>query len=177
MGERERNFPSPGVCRQWAGTQPRTICLSRVGKECALCRGLRNFEARARSLIQTELWSSETKGTNLLHYLLILHVLMSLSQFIKCASDGRSTFVGRIKHDCFRTVFGSMVPSASEQGFDAFEDPTCQQLLGYDAEKKVYTSLPPILWPDGVRGIDNRFLFRSETLMKVRSTSLYACSA
>ncbi len=72
-----------------------------------------------------ELWSSETKGMNLLHYLLILHVLMSLSQFIKCASDGRSMFVGRIKHDCFCTVFGSMVPSASEQGFDMFEDLTC----------------------------------------------------
>ncbi|KAK0191530.1 hypothetical protein F5146DRAFT_1001333 [Armillaria mellea] len=28
-------------------------------------------------------------------------------------------------------------------------------------------SLPPILWPDSVRGIDNWFLFRSETLMKL----------
>ncbi|KAK0218428.1 hypothetical protein EDD85DRAFT_797558 [Armillaria nabsnona] len=98
-------------------------------------------------------------------------------RFIKCASDGRSTFVGRIKHDCFRTVFGSMVPSASEQGFDMFKDLTCQQLLGYDAEKKVYTSLPPILWPDGVRGIDNRFLFRSETLMKILTVTLFGSAS
>ncbi|PBK84235.1 hypothetical protein ARMGADRAFT_1037361 [Armillaria gallica] len=98
-------------------------------------------------------------------------------RFIKCASDGHSTFVGCIKHDCFHTVFGTMVPSASEQGFDTFEDLTCQQLLGYDTEKKVYTSLPPILWPDGVRGIDNRFLFRSETLMKILTVTLFGSAS
>ncbi|KAK0492587.1 hypothetical protein EDD18DRAFT_1357859 [Armillaria luteobubalina] len=86
--------------------------------------------------------------------------------FAKCASDSHSTFISRIKNNCFRIVFGSMVPSASEQGFDMFEDLTCWQLLGYDTEKKVYTSLPPILWPDGMRGIDNQYLFRNETLMK-----------
>ncbi|KAK0219572.1 hypothetical protein EDD85DRAFT_961055 [Armillaria nabsnona] len=98
-------------------------------------------------------------------------------RFIKCASDGHSIFVSCIKHDCFRTVFGSMVPSASEQGFDMFKDLTCQQLLGYDAKKEVYTSLPPILWPDGMRGIDNWFLFRSETLMKILTVTLFGSAS
>ncbi|KAK0482014.1 hypothetical protein EDD18DRAFT_1112815 [Armillaria luteobubalina] len=97
--------------------------------------------------------------------------------FAKCASDGRSTFISCIKNDCFRIVFGSMVPSASEQGFDAFEDLTCQQLLGYDTKKKVYTSLPPILWPDGMRGTDNRYLFRNETLMKILTVTLFGLAS
>ncbi|KAK0489600.1 hypothetical protein EDD18DRAFT_1359488 [Armillaria luteobubalina] len=70
-----------------------------------------------------------------------------------------------------------MVPSASEQGFDTFKDLTCWQLLGYDTEKKVYTSLPPILWPDGVRGIDNRYLFRNETLMKILTVTLFGSAS
>ncbi|KAK0490116.1 hypothetical protein EDD18DRAFT_1358753 [Armillaria luteobubalina] len=98
-------------------------------------------------------------------------------RFAKCASDSCSTFISRIKNDCFRIVFGSMVPSASEQGFDVFEDLTCQQLLGYDMEKKVYTSLPPILWPDGMRGINNRYLFRNETLMKILTVTLFSSAS
>ncbi|KAK0493744.1 hypothetical protein EDD18DRAFT_1356205 [Armillaria luteobubalina] len=99
------------------------------------------------------------------------------AEFAKCASDGHSTFISRIKNDCFCIVFGSMVPSASEQGFDVFEDLTCWQLLGYDTEKKVYTSLPPILWPDGMRGIDNWYLFRNETLMKILTVTLFSLAS
>ncbi|KAK0478042.1 hypothetical protein EDD18DRAFT_1114372 [Armillaria luteobubalina] len=91
--------------------------------------------------------------------------------------NSRSTFISRIKNDCFRIVFGSMVPSASEQGFDMFKDLTCQQLLGYDTEKKVYTSLPPILWPDGMRGTDNHYLFRNETLMKILTVTLFGSAS
>ncbi|KAK0501983.1 hypothetical protein EDD18DRAFT_1100478 [Armillaria luteobubalina] len=98
-------------------------------------------------------------------------------RFAKCASDGCSTFISCIKNNCFHIVFGSMVPSASEQGFDMFEDLTCQQLLGYDTEKKVYTSLPPILWPDGMRGTENRYLFRNETLMKILTVTLFGLAS
>ncbi|KAK0238764.1 hypothetical protein EDD85DRAFT_755373, partial [Armillaria nabsnona] len=37
--------------------------------------------------------------------------------------------------------------------------------------------LPPILWPDGVRGVDNRFLFRSETLMKILTVTLFGSAS
>ncbi|KAK0483352.1 hypothetical protein IW261DRAFT_1561159 [Armillaria novae-zelandiae] len=67
------------------------------------------------------------------------------SPFIKCASDGRSTFIGRIKNKCFRNVFGSMIPSSLEKGFDAAKDPTCQRLLGYDTKKRTSETLMKIL--------------------------------
>ncbi|KAK0471473.1 hypothetical protein IW261DRAFT_1571983 [Armillaria novae-zelandiae] len=98
-------------------------------------------------------------------------------RFIKCTSDGHSTFIGRIKNECFCNVFGSMIPSSLEKGFDAAKDPTCQRLLGYDAEKRTYSSLPPILWPDAMRDDDNRYIFRSETLMKILTATFFGSAS
>ncbi|KAK0460785.1 hypothetical protein IW261DRAFT_1428840 [Armillaria novae-zelandiae] len=98
-------------------------------------------------------------------------------RFIKCTSDGHSTFIGRIKNECFRNIFGSMIPSSLEKGFDVAKDPTCQRLLGYDAEKRTYSSLPPILWPDAVRDDDNRYIFRSETLMKILTATFFGSAS
>ncbi|KAK0462145.1 hypothetical protein IW261DRAFT_1428213 [Armillaria novae-zelandiae] len=61
---------------------------------------------------------------------------------------------------------GLLPSSAAVKGFDPFSDPVCQQLLGFDAQKKVYSTLPPIFWPNAVKD-NNRYLFRSEILMNI----------
>ncbi|KAK0492036.1 hypothetical protein EDD18DRAFT_1109439 [Armillaria luteobubalina] len=91
----------------------------------------------------------------------------AVKKFIRSASDGRSTCVSHVKHKAFYTIFGALLPpSAAVKGFDPFSDPVCQQLLGFDAQKKVYSTLPPIFWPNTVKD-NNRYLFRSEILMNV----------
>ncbi|KAK0487672.1 hypothetical protein IW261DRAFT_1558725 [Armillaria novae-zelandiae] len=83
------------------------------------------------------------------------------------ASDGRSACVSHVKHEAFYTIFGGLLPpSAAVKGFDPFSDPVCQQLLGFDAQKKVYSTLPPIFWLNAVKD-NNRYLFRSEILMNI----------
>ncbi|KAK0499288.1 hypothetical protein EDD18DRAFT_1349450 [Armillaria luteobubalina] len=87
--------------------------------------------------------------------------------FIRSASDGCSACISHIKHEAFYTIFGALLPpSAAVKGFDPFSDPICQQLLGFDAQKKVYSTLPPIFWPNTIKD-NNRYLFRSEILMNV----------
>ncbi|KAK0457559.1 uncharacterized protein EV420DRAFT_1689055 [Desarmillaria tabescens] len=92
--------------------------------------------------------------------------------FLKSASDGRSTFLNRVKNDAFHTIFGALVPSASNTDFDPLTDPHCLDLLGYRPSNKTYSSLPPILWEDGVKG-DPRSIFRSTTLMKILFVIFY----
>ncbi|KAK0479442.1 hypothetical protein EDD18DRAFT_1364118 [Armillaria luteobubalina] len=88
-----------------------------------------------------------------------------VKKFIRSASDSRSTCVSRIKHEAFYTIFGALLPpSAAVKGFDPFSGPVCQQLLGFDAQKKVYSTLPPIFWPNTVKD-NNQYLFRSEILV------------
>ncbi|KAK0466928.1 uncharacterized protein EV420DRAFT_1698985 [Desarmillaria tabescens] len=92
--------------------------------------------------------------------------------FLKSASDGQSTFLNRVKNDAFHTIFGALVPSASNTNFDPLTDPHCLDLLGYRPSNKTYSSLPPILWEDGVKG-DPRSIFRSTTLMKILFVIFY----
>ncbi|KAK0465698.1 hypothetical protein IW261DRAFT_1574915 [Armillaria novae-zelandiae] len=71
----------------------------------------------------------------------------AVKKFIRSASDGCSACVSHVKHEAFYTIFGGLLPpSATVKGFDPFSDPVCQQLLGFDAQKKVYSTLPPIFW-------------------------------
>ncbi|KAK0494355.1 hypothetical protein EDD18DRAFT_1355748 [Armillaria luteobubalina] len=71
----------------------------------------------------------------------------AVKKFIRSASDGHSACVSHVKHEAFYTIFGALLPpSAVVKGFDPFSDLICQQLLGFDAQKKVYLILPPILW-------------------------------
>ncbi|KAK0485430.1 hypothetical protein EDD18DRAFT_1111574 [Armillaria luteobubalina] len=93
----------------------------------------------------------------------------AVKKFIKSASDGCSTCISRIKNEAFHSIFGSLLPpSAAVKGFDPFTDPHCQELLGYDPQKKVYSTLPPILWPNTVKDSgNNQYLFRSEILMNI----------
>ncbi|KAK0473859.1 hypothetical protein IW261DRAFT_1569208 [Armillaria novae-zelandiae] len=91
----------------------------------------------------------------------------AVKKFIRSASDGHSACVSHVKHEAFYTIFGALLPpSAAVKGFDPFSDPVCQQLLGFDAQKKVYSTLPPIFWPNTVKD-NNRYLFRSEILMNI----------
>ncbi|KAK0472377.1 hypothetical protein IW261DRAFT_1570966 [Armillaria novae-zelandiae] len=63
----------------------------------------------------------------------------------------RSTCVSHVKHEAFHAIFRALLPpSAPVKGFDPFSDPICQQLLDFNAEKKVYLTLPPILWPNTI---------------------------
>ncbi|KAK0471579.1 hypothetical protein IW261DRAFT_1425018 [Armillaria novae-zelandiae] len=91
----------------------------------------------------------------------------AVKKFIRSASDSRSACVSCIKHEAFHAIFGALLPpSAPVKGFDPFSDPICQQLLGFNAKKKVYSTLPPILWPNTVKD-NNRYMFRSEILMNI----------
>ncbi|KAK0488464.1 hypothetical protein IW261DRAFT_1556929 [Armillaria novae-zelandiae] len=91
----------------------------------------------------------------------------AVKKFIRSTSDSRSACVSRVKHEAFHTIFGALLPpSAPVKGFDPFSDPICQQLLGFDAEKKVYSTLPPILWPNAIKD-NNQYMFRSEILMNI----------
>ncbi|KAK0471412.1 hypothetical protein IW261DRAFT_1425222 [Armillaria novae-zelandiae] len=62
------------------------------------------------------------------------------------------------------------------QGFDPFSDPICQQLLGFDAQKKVYSTLLPIFWPNTVKD-NNRYLFQSEILMNILLTIFFSATS
>ncbi|KAK0475320.1 hypothetical protein EDD18DRAFT_1367179 [Armillaria luteobubalina] len=91
----------------------------------------------------------------------------AVKKFIRSASDGHSACVSHVKHEAFYTIFRALLPpSAMVKGFDPFSDPVCQQLLGFDAQKKVYLILPPILWPNTVKD-NNQYMFRSEILMNI----------
>ncbi|KAK0460751.1 hypothetical protein IW261DRAFT_1577575 [Armillaria novae-zelandiae] len=91
----------------------------------------------------------------------------AVKKFIRSASDGHSACVSHVKHEAFYTIFGALLPpSAAVKGFDPFSDPICQQLLGFDAQKKVYSTLPPIFWPNTIKD-NNRYLFQSEILMNI----------
>ncbi|KAK0482732.1 hypothetical protein IW261DRAFT_1418259 [Armillaria novae-zelandiae] len=71
----------------------------------------------------------------------------AVKKFIRSTSNGCSACVSRVKHEAFHAIFRALLPpSAPVKGFDPFSDPICQQLLDFDAEKKVYSTLPPILW-------------------------------
>ncbi|KAK0477549.1 hypothetical protein IW261DRAFT_1565849 [Armillaria novae-zelandiae] len=75
----------------------------------------------------------------------------AVKKFIRSASDGCSACVSHIKHEAFYTIFGALLPPlAMVKGFDPFSDPVCQQLLGFDAQKNVYLTLPPIFWPNTI---------------------------
>ncbi|KAK0485505.1 hypothetical protein EDD18DRAFT_1111455 [Armillaria luteobubalina] len=93
----------------------------------------------------------------------------AVKKFIKSASDRRSTCVSHVKNEAFHSIFGSLLPPlAAVKGFDPFTDPHCQELLGYDPQKKVYSTLLPILCPNTVKDSgNNRYLFRSEILMNI----------
>ncbi|KAK0471906.1 hypothetical protein IW261DRAFT_1424714 [Armillaria novae-zelandiae] len=91
----------------------------------------------------------------------------AVKKFIRSASDSCSTCVSCIKHEAFYTIFGDLLPSSAiVKGFDPFSDPVCQQLLGFDAQKKVYSTLPPIFWPNTVKD-NNQYLFQSKILMNI----------
>ncbi|KAK0505525.1 hypothetical protein EDD18DRAFT_1098872 [Armillaria luteobubalina] len=71
--------------------------------------------------------------------------------FIKSASDSHSICISHVKNEAFHSIFRSLLPpSVAVKGFDPFTDSHCQELLGYDPQKKVYSTLPPILWPNTV---------------------------
>ncbi|KAK0476005.1 hypothetical protein EDD18DRAFT_1115669 [Armillaria luteobubalina] len=66
----------------------------------------------------------------------------AVKKFIKSASDGRSTCVSRIKNEVFHSIFGLLLPpSAAVKGFDPFTDPHCQELLGYNPQKKILLAI------------------------------------
>ncbi|PBK67897.1 hypothetical protein ARMSODRAFT_976633 [Armillaria solidipes] len=92
--------------------------------------------------------------------------------FQKSASDGRSTFLSRVKNETFQPIFGTLIPSAGTMGFDVSTDPQCLNLLGYKSSSKTYSPLPPILWDNGEKG-DVRFIFRSTILMKILFVIFY----
>ncbi|KAK0474497.1 hypothetical protein IW261DRAFT_1568474 [Armillaria novae-zelandiae] len=101
----------------------------------------------------------------------------AVKKFIRSTSEGRSACVSHVKHEVFHTIFGALLPpSALVKGFDPFSDPICQQLLGFDAEKKVYSTLPPILWPNTVKD-NNRYMFRSEILMNILLTIFFGATS
>ncbi|KAK0232082.1 hypothetical protein EDD85DRAFT_792977 [Armillaria nabsnona] len=96
--------------------------------------------------------------------------------FQKSASDGRSTFLSRVKNETFHSIFGTLIPSAGTMGFDVSKDPQCLDLLGYKSSNKTYSSLPPILWDNGEKG-DPRFIFQSTILMKILFVIFYGPSS
>ncbi|KAK0484202.1 hypothetical protein EDD18DRAFT_1112007 [Armillaria luteobubalina] len=66
----------------------------------------------------------------------------AVKKFIRSASDGHSACVSHIKHEAFYTIFGALLPpSAAVKGFDPFSDPVCQQLLGFNVQKKVLLAI------------------------------------
>ncbi|KAK0497139.1 hypothetical protein EDD18DRAFT_1104594 [Armillaria luteobubalina] len=66
----------------------------------------------------------------------------AVKKFIKSASDRRSTCISRIKNEAFHSIFRSLLPpSAAVKGFDPFTDPHCQELLGYDPQKKILLAI------------------------------------
>ncbi|KAK0186790.1 hypothetical protein F5146DRAFT_1004856 [Armillaria mellea] len=57
-------------------------------------------------------------------------------------SPDHSTCINRVKNEAFHTIFGALLPPLSMgKGFDPFSDPVCQQLLGFDAEKKILLAI------------------------------------
>ncbi|KAK0471915.1 hypothetical protein IW261DRAFT_1424720 [Armillaria novae-zelandiae] len=66
----------------------------------------------------------------------------AVKKFIRSASNSCSACVSHIKHKAFHTIFGALLPpSALVKGFDPFSDPICQQLLGFNAEKKILLAI------------------------------------
>ncbi|KAK0478089.1 hypothetical protein EDD18DRAFT_1114208 [Armillaria luteobubalina] len=66
----------------------------------------------------------------------------AVKKFIKSASDRRSTCISHIKNEVFHSIFGLLLPpSAAVKGFDPFTDPHCQELLGYDPQKKILLAI------------------------------------
>ncbi|KAK0480486.1 hypothetical protein EDD18DRAFT_1113466 [Armillaria luteobubalina] len=85
------------------------------------------------------------------HFFFKRNYSSAVKKFIRSASDSRSACVSHVKHKAFYTIFGALLPpSAAVKGFDPFSDPVCQQLLGFDAQKKIYSILPPILWLNAI---------------------------
>ncbi|KAK0483054.1 hypothetical protein EDD18DRAFT_1112328 [Armillaria luteobubalina] len=66
----------------------------------------------------------------------------AVKKFIRSASNSRSACVSCVKHEAFYTIFRALLPpSAVVKGFDPFSDPICQQLLGFNAQKKVLLAI------------------------------------
>ncbi|KAK0211609.1 hypothetical protein IW262DRAFT_1301549 [Armillaria fumosa] len=62
----------------------------------------------------------------------------AVKKFITSASDSHSTCISHIKNEAFHSIFGLLLPPlVAVKGFDPFADPYCQELLGYDPQKKI----------------------------------------
>ncbi|KAK0505521.1 hypothetical protein EDD18DRAFT_1098868 [Armillaria luteobubalina] len=65
-----------------------------------------------------------------------------VKKLIRSASNSCSACVSHVKHKAFYTIFRALLPpSAAVKGFVPFSDPVCQQILGFNAQKKLTNTM------------------------------------